>query len=380
MWGGLSLFMRVLALSDDPSVQTIMEQWSRSRRHALRQITHIRDAQRALGDGPFDVTVVDANMMGESTSHLAWQAARASGRIFVIADDAVLNSAFSGTNVVVTRRLHVLDNLSELSDDRIGGADRSPPWNARIAYTRLAMRRHVASLENSILRFFGRMSDKTGRRYAHHGIVCDVPCDLTTPEFRGRLFLGLYERPELALLRAYIDPSATVLELGGCLGVVACSINRRLRDATRHIVLEAHPLLCDYLTKNRDRNGCGFAVRNAVISNLDTIDFYMRDPFIAGGSTVRMGSRKIQVRTTSVSDIEREHDLCFDTLFVDIEGGEQNLFRENPDFIARLSCIVIEFHPKIIGIAACEEIRTKFRAAGLVLRRAIGTAEAWQRP
>jgi FkbM family methyltransferase len=372
--------MRVLALSDDPSVQSTIGTWSQTGSHLLRQITHIAEAQPALGDGPFDLVFVDAAMIGPATAQFARQAARSEARVIVIADDAMLGHAFAGTAIAVAERLALSESLSALPEPATAAAHRPPAWPARIAATQLALRHHAASLENSVLRVFGRISDKTQRRYARHGIVCDVPSELTTLELRGRLFLGLYERPEIALLRRYIDPSATVLELGGCLGVVACSINRRLRHAGRHIVLEAHPALCEYLARNRDRNGCGFGIRNAVISNRDTIDFYIRDPFIAGGSTVRMGSRKIAVPTTSVAAIERDHDLRFDTLFVDIEGGEQNLFRENPGFIDRLRCVIIEFHPKIIGRAACEAIKADFRAAGLLQRRAIGNAEAWQRP
>ena len=238
---------------------------------------------------------------------------------------------------------------------------------------------HYIVSRNYVLRLLGKIFDAHVNRYSHGGIVCDVPKDATTLEFRGRLLLGLYERPELKLVRRYIERGATVLELGGCLGVVACAINRRLTDGRRHVVLEAHPALSELLRQNRERNGCLFEVHHAAISRQEKIDFFIRDPFIAGGSTVRMGNRKIEAPTTSIAALEDSAKLRFDTLFIDIEGGEQAFFEENGDILPRMRTIIIEFHPNIIGRDACNRIRQRFGAAGLSRREVIEGAEAWSR-
>jgi predicted O-methyltransferase YrrM len=52
-------------------------------------------------------------------------------------------------------------------------------------------------------------------------------------------------------LPAALRPEERVLELGGCLGVVSCSINTLLRDPSRHVVVEANPKLLAYLYENR---------------------------------------------------------------------------------------------------------------------------------
>jgi len=58
---------------------------------------------------------------------------------------------------------------------------------------------------------------------------------------------------------------AAVLELGGCLGVLSCTINKRLGDPTKHVVLEANPALIPYLRGNREINRAAFIVTNSVV-------------------------------------------------------------------------------------------------------------------
>src|SRR5438270_4743065 len=48
-----------------------------------------------------------------------------------------------------------------------------------------------------------------------------------------------YEVQELAALQ-YLDPALPVVELGGCMGVISCVANRRLRHPEDHVVVEAN--------------------------------------------------------------------------------------------------------------------------------------------
>jgi FkbM family methyltransferase len=225
----------------------------------------------------------------------------------------------------------------------------------------------------------GRLFDRYIRQYRYCGLRFTVPRDLTTLETRGRFLLRRYEIPECRLSRKYIARDASVLELGGCLGVVACLINRRLEDPRRHVVVEPHPAIVPYLEANCRRNECAFTVHQLVVSDADGATFYLRDPYIAGSSTVRTSDREITVPTTTVTRLERESGLSFDTLLIDIEGAEYAFFQENAALLQRLRAAIVELHPQIIGEAACDDIRHRLSEAGLAHRETMGGVEAWTR-
>jgi len=259
---------------------------------------------------------------------------------------------------------------------------RGPPSAAEhslvdrsLAFARDAKR----SIIHRVLLVGGGLFDRHVREYRHKGLHFEIPRELSTPEFRARFLLHRYEVPEQVLTRKYIAPDATVLELGGCLGVISCLMNRRLSDPRRHVVFEPHPLIIPYLEANRRRNCCEFEVRQQIISRAPTATFYRRDPSIGGSSTVRVGRLALEVPTTTVERVEHETGFTFDSLVIDIEGGEHKFFTENVALVERLRVVVAEFHPLIIGNAVCAEIRDRLRTAGLSPRDRRGRVEAWLR-
>lgn len=372
---------RIVVVSDDPSFQGTIQERLHGTGHDLKQIFHVHDLGGWSAEWNCDLALIDGPMMGAGATAFAVGKSAMARRVVLVDDAKRHPAALARAGGLALSRPEVLAHLVPLIEgegqiETAGGAPGSRLHSA----PRWSNVRHVlVRARNRFFRAMGRIFDAYVKVYAHGGVVCEAPKEATTLEFRGRLLLGLYERPELELVRRHVDREATVLELGGCLGVVACSMNRRLSDGRRHVVLEAHPLLVGFLQRNRERNSCRFEVRHAVISRQEKMDFYVRDPFIAGGSTVRMGSRKIEVPTTSVAALEQAFNLSFDTLFIDIEGGELVFFEENPEFLSRLRTVIIETHPKIIGAAGCDRIRAQFAAAGLSRARAIGDVEAWTR-
>ena len=207
-----------------------------------------------------------------------------------------------------------------------------------------------------------------------------VPPELTTPETRGEFLLGRYESVERRFARKHIPADASVLELGGCLGIVACEVNRRLADPQRHVVFEPHPGIAAYLEANRDRNRCRFAIRRQIVAPSGPAAFYLCDPYVGGSSLLRPVDRKIAVPTVTVAELERDTGLRFDALVVDIEGAEHAFFAENAALVGRARVVLVEFHPQIIGEESCEESRLRLRAAGLQPCDRQGSVEAWSRP
>lgn len=224
----------------------------------------------------------------------------------------------------------------------------------------------------------GLAFDIVSRHYRTDGMSFQIPRDLTSREFRSRFFFDSHERDERDVIRGRLPEDATVLELGGGLGVVSCTVNSCLRDRERHVVVEANPELFGVLGENRDRNGAGFAIENCLVDDSGDGTFIIADS-IAHSGTSYVNGKKIKVPTKSLAQIEARHNLQFDVLVSDIEGGEVTFFRQNPAFFARCRAVFIQFHEKRVGREACGECRAMLRDAGLTLVSCLGSNEAWLR-
>jgi len=133
-----------------------------------------------------------------------------------------------------------------------------PPWAwnlARDTYYRIALIRFwrdwLAGLAFDVLK----------RDYRTEGMVFVVPRSLMKRAHRARFFYDVHELDERELVKRWLPDDATVLELGACLGVVSCVINRQLADPTRQISVEPNPQLQEVLRRNRDANRAHFAIR-----------------------------------------------------------------------------------------------------------------------
>ena len=275
--------------------------------------------------------------------------------------------------------LAVLTRANRATVDRLlaeAGLHDSDPWQRLVWLWRAG----GGLLAGRLRRAAGRVFDRWVGVFRYGRLVFAVPPELTTLETRGDFLFGRYENVERRFARRYVEPDAAVLELGGCLGIVACVINQRLADPRRHVVLEPHPAIAGYLEANRKRNSCRFQIRRQVVARGDTAAFYLRDPYVGGSSMLRIEGRRIDVPSITIDRLEQETGLAFDTLVVDIEGGEAAFFAENDALLCRVRLVIVEFHPQIIGAPACEQGRDQLRAAGLILRRRCRSVEAWSRP
>ena len=190
------------------------------------------------------------------------------------------------------------------------------------------------------------------QRYHTEGMTFDIPKEHTTLAMRGKFTADTYELPERILIKRHVSPTATVLELGGCIGVVSCVINRILAQPRHHVVVEGNPDVIDVLKLNRDSNGCLFHIRHGVVS-------CKRHPKISVGCAVdsnQLACTGVEVPALSIEHLEHAHELAFDTLVMDIEGGEYDVLRENADRLPHLTVAIIEFHPTLIGEASTNQL------------------------
>ena len=230
------------------------------------------------------------------------------------------------------------------------------------------------------LRYYvdGLLFDLLEKKYHTDGLVFDIPKDATRLVDRARFRRDTHELDERDLAKRHIRPDSVVLELGACLGVVSCVINRLLKDGRNQVAVEANPRLIDTLQRNRDQNGCGFVVEQALISRSSDGTFYLSDCFVMSSGDVPEGTR-IQVPVTTVEQLEAKHGRKFDTVFMDIQGGEHGFFLENEALLSRVHTVILELHPHLIGEKRCQECRNMLAKAGLKMVENRGLVEAWAR-
>ena len=134
-----------------------------------------------------------------------------------------------------------------------------------------------------------------------------------------------YEEDEMKLISEHLEPNDSVLELGGCLGVISCLINKKLNNPDNHVVFEISPRNFKYLERNKYENGCQFKCVLGVISNNNDTFFNESNNFLGGKKNDSFGEKVLnKVKTNELSNF----DIPFNLLIMDIEGGEVDIFNE----------------------------------------------------
>lgn len=214
--------------------------------------------------------------------------------------------------------------------------------------------------------------------YKTEGMVFHIPKHLTTRIHRARFYYDSHEKEERLLVKKHLPANAIVLELGACLGVVSGLINRTLDDPKAHVAVEANPQLIPVLQENRDLNKCEFAIESGMVSKTSDGSFYITDCIVVSGP-VQESERKITVPVFSIEDLVERHNLRFDTLFMDIQGGECALLEEHTEILRQFNLIILELHPHLMGQEATEASRQSMRNAGLSCVDTMGLTEVWKR-
>jgi FkbM family methyltransferase len=178
---------------------------------------------------------------------------------------------------------------------------------------------------------------------------------------KSLLLLGGYERAEREILKAYLNRSLPVVELGGSIGVVSCVTNRLLRDPRKHVVVEANPDLIGVMTENRERNGCMFSVVNRALAyDNDSTTFYVDSHDFLASSVQVKTQWAVEVPVISLERILEEHGFHTCSLVCDIEGGEIELVRREQQALQQhVVMIIVEIHGWRVGWEqGAEMIRT----------------------
>ena len=171
---------------------------------------------------------------------------------------------------------------------------------------------------------------------------------LTDNSMASRMINNWYEKQEISLIEKIPNlENLVILELGGCLGVVSVVSNSRLNNKENHIVVEANPNLMNYINYNKNINNCHFKIENAMISSKSDGVFYSYDKLVAG-SAHRTDNRernktKHIVNVMTYDELEKKHNLKFDVLIIDIEGGELEFLKEIENNL-HIKYVMVELH------------------------------------
>ena len=216
--------------------------------------------------------------------------------------------------------------------------------------------------------------------FKKNGLTIHVPFDLTDFKFRGRFVLDTYEEEESRYLSEHLSPDAKVLELGSCLGYVSCLTNQLLKNKSQHLVLEANPQLIPWIEKNKRENDCEFAIENSIVSNQKMNDFYIHD-LIVGGSAKRKTAHKIEIKGETFESLRSRYGIYFDTLIMDIEGGELHLFQNHKEGIAKFDKIFMEVHPfaNILTPEEAQECEDILADLGFEITVRDGNFQIWEK-
>lgn len=148
-----------------------------------------------------------------------------------------------------------------------------------------------------------------------------------------------------------IDSNASVLDLGGCIGIISCLINKKLQNPNNHVVLEANPRLIYSLTGIRDENLCKFQIENSILGEhvIDKMKFFVNPYHAMDGSIFPSSKRTIEteISQTTIVELEKKYSLNFNTFICDIEGAEWDLWQKilmPNDYFKKFNNIICEYH------------------------------------
>ena len=214
--------------------------------------------------------------------------------------------------------------------------------------------------------WLGRLVELRGNWVELDGCRFDVSHPQITRGLRARLLRGRYERTERELLTDWLDTGSPVIELGGGIGVVAMLVNRRLREPSRHVVVEANPSLIPVIERQKAVNGGGFTVVNAAVdySGAQTVHLHVDGEFISGRVDGESGDA-VAVPTMTLEQLLRRHPWNDVTLVCDIEGVETQLVEKEGEVLRdHCNTLIIEVHPEFRSPEQCAALFDRLHALG----------------
>jgi len=196
-----------------------------------------------------------------------------------------------------------------------------------------------------------------GQMVTRESVTLNLKNDYIAADYKLFFRDGVPEREELETIRTHLSPDADVIELGGSIGFISCSINEILNDGRIHIVMEANKRLIETLEENRDYNGCTFDIRNEIYApGVESAELHVSESFLESSRNQERAERStspgeypvvetIDVPATDLRRLLSEYGLDRFVLVADIEGAEAALIESELDVLeAHCEMLFLEFH------------------------------------
>lgn len=190
-----------------------------------------------------------------------------------------------------------------------------------------------------------------------HGVKIPLDPNVITSKIERAIRKDRYELDEVSGTPKFLEKDDRVIELGAGIGFISSFLGVRL-GVENVLCVEADPTLCAFIRSVHELNGLQAAqVRNCVALNDGAaeapVPFYVREQFWSSSLDGEEPYQKaIEVPGIRLSKLIR--DFKANTLIVDIEGGERDLFA--PADLSGIDKIFLEIHTrkiKRIGIKHC---------------------------
>jgi len=176
------------------------------------------------------------------------------------------------------------------------------------------------------------------RKYSDEEILVSFPRYKFIDE-NGDVMKDYVEKREMNIAQKFIDPESTVLELGARYGTVSVITNKKLRDPTKHVVVEPDSAVWEALESNRDFHDCQFGVVKGVLSKKPSFLKRTRNKYANFISSRSDGEK---VRNFDFDQLQRDYGLLFDTLIIDCEGCMEQLMKDFPNILDNINFITFE--------------------------------------
>ncbi|HSG28674.1 MAG TPA: FkbM family methyltransferase [Candidatus Krumholzibacterium sp.] len=204
---------------------------------------------------------------------------------------------------------------------------------------------------------------------------------------RRRLFRGLYETAERDLVKRFVRPGDSILEIGASIGILTCFLAKSAGEQGRIVCVEPNVALKPHFDRQLRLNGITAELVNvlccplwgeAVPSEFASQTFQPSPDSLSG----RMGSASgngIAVPWKTASAICMERNLEPSVVIVDVEGTEKVWTRCPPGFPPSVRAVIVEFHPKITGPDVAGGAIQAIVNSGFAITGMAGTVMAFQR-
>ncbi|WP_066823970.1 FkbM family methyltransferase [Sphingomonas mali] len=207
-----------------------------------------------------------------------------------------------------------------------------------------------------------------GDRIPDRRLTVDKPSRVVTPKIKAALLLQGYESGEYPIVRRYVPTDCDIIELGSGLGVISCTIRRRVDPARRQFIVEAGPRLAQALRRNVAINYCQAnveVIEMAIRCDSDkTMSFAMGERSVSGRVTPDAGSPPtIGVPARTLSQLIERHNLSNFASVSDIERVEWRILKNGLEALASARMIALEKYDSP-GNCSHEDLIAALQATG----------------